>query len=465
MRPTPQIYNRLFRVEITPARLLVLGFLITILIGATLLWLPFASPRDNPCSFVDALFTASSAVCVTGLIVKDTPRDFTPAGQIVILALIQIGGLGYMSIATVLSLLVGRRISLKERLLIREAYNVLTLEGLARFALRILKVTAVLELGGAILLAGHWYLLGYPPLKAAALGLFHAVSAFCNAGFSLFSDNLAGFALDPVVSLIVVFLIVSGGIGFIVISDLYMTRIQNKERRLTAHTKMVLAVTGLLIAFGTLFIYFMERNHVLGGLPEGGKWLASLFQAVTPRTAGFNTVNIGAMYFPTMLLLMVLMFIGASPGGTGGGIKTTTFGVIMASVWATLTGRTKVNFLRSRISTESINRSYVLAFMSAMLVVLVALMLLRAEMRTLTAERLMPVLFEVVSAFGTVGLSIGSASHPACSLSHDFNVWGKILIMLTMFAGRVGPLTLGTAVVWRRKDLPFDYPEARVLIG
>jgi trk system potassium uptake protein TrkH len=465
MKPRPKIYRRLFQVEITPARILVLGYLIAILSGSILLWLPFSSPRENPCSYMDALFTASSAVCVTGLIVRDTPRDFTPAGQAVILALIQIGGLGYMSIATVLSLLVGRRISLKERLMIREAYNVLTLEGLASFALRILKVTAVLELAGAAVLTLHWQRQGLTLLRAAALGVFHSVSAFCNAGFSLFSNNLSGFVADPVVNLTVCTLVISGGLGFIVISDLYKTRIQKSERRLTVHTKMVLMITGLLILSGTLFIYFLERHHTLRGLPENAKWLAALFQSVTPRTAGFNTVDIGRMCFPTLMLMMIFMFIGASPGGTGGGIKTTAFGVIMASVWATLSGRSKVNFLKSRISTESINRSYVLAFMAAMLVVLVALLLLRAEMRTLTADRMLPVLFEVVSAFGTVGLSTGSAIDPACSLAHDFNHWGKLLIILTMFAGRVGPMTLGTAVVWRRRDQPFDYPEGRVLIG
>ncbi len=465
MKRPPELYNRLFRVEITPARILALGFITAILAGSLLLWMPFSSPRNNRCSYIDALFTATSAVCVTGLVVRNTPRDFSPAGHAIILALIQIGGLGYMSIATVLSLMVGRKISLKERLLIREAYNVLTLEGLTRFAMRVLKVTAVLELGGAAVLALHWHRLGQAPLRAATLGIFHAVSAFCNAGFSLFSDNLADFAADPVVSLTISALIVSGGIGFIAISDLYKTKVQRVERRLTTHTKMVLLVTGLLILAGTLFFYFMERHHVLGALPEGGKWLASLFQSVTPRTAGFNTVNIGSLHFPTLLFITMLMFIGASPGGTGGGIKTTTFGVIMASVWTTITGRSKVNFFKTQISTESINRSYVLALMSGMLVILVTLLLLRAELRVLTANHMMPVLFEVVSAFGTVGLSTGSTANPACSLSHDFNTWGKMLIVLTMFAGRVGPLTLGTAVVWRRRDLPFEYPEARVLIG
>lgn len=465
MRNSAELYNKLFRVEITPARILVLGFVFAILLGTLLLWLPFSSPRHNPCSFIDALYTSTSAVCVTGLIVRDTPQDFTFIGQLIILGLIQIGGLGYMSIATVLSLMVGRKISLKERLMIREAYNVLTLEGLARFALRILKVTAVLEIGGAVLLTLHWWRQDMPLLQACWLGLFHSVSAFCNAGFSLFSDNLARFSLDPVVSLTVAGLVISGGLGFIVISDIYKTRIKKSERRLTRHTMMVLTVTAWLILFGTLFIYFMERQHSLARFPEWGRWLAAFFQAVTPRTAGFNTINIAGLYFPTLLLIIFLMFIGASPGGTGGGIKTTTFGVIMASIWTTLTGRAKVNFLRSRISTESINRAYVLAFMAAMMIGLVTLMLLRAELRILTADHMMPVLFEVVSAFGTVGLSFGAAANPVCSLSYDFNLWGKLLIILTMFAGRVGPLTLGTAVVWRRRDLPFDYPEAKILIG
>jgi trk system potassium uptake protein TrkH len=465
MKPERKIYNQIFRVEMTPARILVLGFSVAILLGALLLYLPFSTIAGHRCSFVDALYTSTSAVCVTGLIVKDTAKDFTPAGKAVILLLIQIGGLGYMSLATVLSLMVGRKISLRERLIIQEAYNVLTLEGLARFATRILRVTAVLEGLGAAILSLHWWKSGFPLPKAIVLGIFHSVSAFCNAGFSLFSNGLLDYAADPVVSLTVSGLVVCGGLGFIAISDIYKTGIKQTEKRLTVHSKLVIMMTISLIAAGTILIYLLERNNALSHLSPAAQWLAALFQSVTPRTAGFNTVNIGLMHFPTLMLIIILMFIGASPGGTGGGIKTTTFGVMMASIWTTLTGRSRVLIFKKRLESDFINRAFVLSAIASMLLVTVTLLLLQAEISHFTAERMMPVLFEVVSAFGTVGLSIGSAINPCLSFSYDFSNWGKLLIILTMFAGRLGPLTMGSAVVWRRKDKPFEYPEAKVLIG
>jgi trk system potassium uptake protein TrkH len=465
MKLERKIYNQIFRVEMTPARILVLGFSVAILLGSILLYMPFSTTAGHRCTFVDALYTSTSAVCVTGLIVKDTARDFTPAGKLVILLLIQIGGLGYMSLATVLSLMVGRKISLRERLIIQEAYNILTLEGLARFATRILRVTVVLEGLGAVILSLHWWRAGFPLPKALVLGIFHSVSAFCNAGFSLFSNGLADYAADPVVSLTVCGLVVSGGLGFIAISDIYKTGIRRTEKRLTAHSKLVVMMTVSLIIAGTVLIYLLERNNTLAQLSPAAQWLAALFQSIAPRTAGFNTVNIGLMHFPTLMLIIILMFIGASPGGTGGGIKTTTFGVMVASIWTILTGRSRVLIFKKRLEHEFINRAFVLSAIAAMMLVLVTLLLLQSEIAHFTAERMMPVLFEVVSAFGTVGLSIGSAINPLLSFSYDFSNWGKLLIILTMFAGRLGPLTLGSAVVWHRKDQPFEYPEAKVLIG
>ncbi|MBU1356758.1 MAG: TrkH family potassium uptake protein [Candidatus Edwardsbacteria bacterium] len=465
MKLERKIYNQIFRVEMTPARILVLGFSVAILLGSVLLYLPFSTTAGHRCTFVDALYTSTSAVCVTGLIVKDTAKDFTPAGKLIILLLIQIGGLGYMSLATVLSLMVGRKISLRERLIIQEAYNILTLEGLARFATRILRVTIVLEGLGALILSFHWWKAGFPISKAVVLGIFHSVSAFCNAGFSLFSNGLADYAADPVVSLTISGLVVSGGLGFIAISDIYKTGIRRTEKRLTTHSKLVVMMTLSLIITGTVLIYLLERNNTLAHLSPAAQWLAALFQSIAPRTAGFNTVNIGLMHFPTLMLIIILMFIGASPGGTGGGIKTTTFGVMMASIWTTLTGRSRVLIFKKRLEHEFINRAFVLSAIAAMMLVLVTLLLLQSEIAHFTAERMMPVLFEVVSAFGTVGLSIGSAINPLLSFSHDFSNWGKLLIILTMFAGRLGPLTMGSAVVWHRKDQPFEYPEAKVLIG
>lgn len=465
MKPERKIYNQIFRVEMTPARILVLGFSVAVLLGAILLYLPFSTTAGHRCSFVDALYTSTSAVCVTGLIVKDTAGDFTPAGKLIILLLIQIGGLGYMSLATVLSLMVGRKISLRERLIIQEAYNVLTLEGLARFATRILRVTIVLEGLGAAILSLHWWKSGFPLPKAIVLGIFHSVSAFCNAGFSLFSNGLVDYAADPVVSLTISGLVVSGGLGFIAISDIYKTGIRRTEKRLTTHSKLVIMMTVSLIAVGTILIYLLERNNTLSHLSPSAQWLAALFQSITPRTAGYNTVNIGLMHFPTLMLIIILMFIGASPGGTGGGIKTTTFGVMMASIWTTLTGRSRVLIFKKRLEHEFINRAFVLSAIASMLLVTVTLLLLLAETAHFSAQNMMPVLFEVVSAFGTVGLSIGSAINPLLSFSYDFGNWGKLLIILTMFAGRLGPLTMGSAVVWHRKDKPFEYPEAKVLIG
>jgi len=455
MKLERKIYNQIFRVEMTPARILVLGFSVAILLGAILLYMPFSTTAGHRCTFVDALYTSTSAVCVTGLIVKDTAKDFTPAGKLIILLLIQIGGLGYMSLATVLSLMVGRKISLRERLIIQEAYNILTLEGLARFATRILRVTIVLEGLGALILSLHWWKAGFPIPKAIVLGIFHSVSAFCNAGFSLFSNGLADYAADPVVSLTVSGLVVSGGLGFIAISDIYKTGIRRTEKRLTTHSRLVIMMTLSLIIAGTVLIYLLERNNTLAHLSPAAQWLAALFQSIAPRTAGFNTVNIGLMHFPTLMLIIILMFIGASPGGTGGGIKTTTF----------VTGRSRVLIFKKRLEHEFINRAFVLSAIAAMMLVLVTLLLLQSEIAHFTAERMMPVLFEVVSAFGTVGLSIGSAINPLLSFSCDFSNWGKLLIILTMFAGRLGPLTMGSAVVWHRKDQPFEYPEAKVLIG
>jgi trk system potassium uptake protein len=442
--------------KFSPAQILVMGFASIILVGTVLLSLPVCGPNGHAPKVVDALFTATSAVCVTGLVVVDTAKDFSFFGQIIILLLIQLGGLGYMTLATLTALFIGKKITLRDRILMQEGFNQFDLSGLVQFTLYVVKVTLLFELIGALILTWHW--MGTFGLsRAFYLGIFHCVSAFCNAGFSLFSANLAGYVIDPVVNLVITSLIIIGGIGYVVISDIYMYR---RTRRLLTHTKFVLSITAGLIFFGTLILFLLEKDNpfTLGNLDIGGKLLASYFQAVTARTSGFNTVDIGSIHEIGLFLLVILMFIGASPGGTGGGIKTTTFGTVMLEIWATLRGKMEVNVFKRKLPAATIRKAFALTFLSAILVTVVTIILLIIE-----KQDFIRVLFEVTSAFGTVGLSAGKGMY--LSLSSLFSTAGKLLIVLTMFAGRVGPLTLGVAVIQESEQLHYKNAKARVLIG
>lgn len=444
------------RFRLSPAQVLVMGFAAIILVGTILLSLPVSGANGKAPKVIDSLFTATSAVCVTGLIVVDTEYDFSLFGQIVILLLIQIGGLGYMTMATLMALFIGKKITLRDRILMQEGFNQFSLKGLVQFTLYVVKVTLLFELIGTIILTLHW--LGtFNFSKAFYLGIFHAVSAFCNAGFSLFNTNLTGYMKDPVVSLVITSLIIIGGIGYVVISDFYL---YPRTRRLLTHTKFAVSITACLILFGTLIIFILERNNpaTLGGLSWDNKLLAAYFQAVTARTAGFNTIDIGAIGNAGLFLLVILMFIGASPGGTGGGIKTTTFGTVMAGVWTSLRGRMEVNVFKRKLTPETIRKAFTVTFLSACLVAVVTMSLLIIE-----KHDLITILFEVTSAFGTVGLSAGKGM--SLSLSSVFSVAGKLLIIITMFAGRVGPLTVGVAVIQDEEQLRYKYARARMLIG
>lgn len=445
------------RRPLSPAQGLALSFASLIAGGTGLLSLPAASATGRPLPFVDALFTATSAVCVTGLIVVDTPTAFSGLGQVVLLVLIQAGGLGYMTLSTAIVVALGRRLSIRERLALKEALNLDTMEGLVRFALTVLRVTAAFELAGALILAVRWARdLGVA--KAAYVGLFHAVSAFNNAGFSLFSTNLMAYRGDPVVTLTIAALVISGGLGFLVVSELGRFR---RWALLSVHTRLVLVVTASLLAAGTLAVFVLERGNpaTLGPLGPGEAWLAAFFQAVTPRTAGFNTLDTANLTPVTLFLLLVLMFIGASPGGTGGGIKTSTFGVTVAALWATVRGETDTTMFGRRVAPEVVARAFFVSFIAFLALNTVALLLLVVEQRAL-----LPTLFETTSAFGTVGLSM-SPPGSVVSLSAGFTPVGKLLVTAMMFIGRVGPLTLAVAVVGRRAVARLRYPEARVLIG
>jgi trk system potassium uptake protein len=443
--------KRMFYLD--PPKILVLGFSSIILIGAFLLTLPAATVDGKGIPWLDALFTATSATCVTGLVVVDTGTTFTLFGQLVILALIQIGGLGFMTFATLFALILGKRISLKERLLIKESLNNLSIDGVVRLVKRILIFTAVIELIGGILLAIR-FSFDMPLPKAIYFGFFHAISNFNNAGFDLMGDfrSLTGYVDDPLVTLVVCTLITLGGIGFIVMNEVYEYR---QTRRFSLHTKIVFVMSSILVVFGTILIFILEYHNpkTLQPLSPLGKFLASLYQAVTPRTAGSNTLNIPDLTQPTLFLIIFLMFIGASPGSTGGGIKTTTFATLLGAVWSNIKGKDDVIFFRNRILYDTIYKALTVTVSGLFVVMMITMLLTITEPN----KDFLMILFEATSAFATVGLSMG--------LTPELSPVGKILIILTMFAGRVGPLTIAYAVALHRKPDPFKFPKGRIMIG
>lgn len=444
-------YQQKFTVRTTPAQTLVIGFAAIILTGAILLTLPVAVQPGKEINFLTSLFTATSAVCVTGLVVVDTGTHWTTFGHIVILALIQVGGLGFMTMATFLYLILGRRIGLRQRLIIQESLNQTNLAGIVRLARYVLFFTFITEFVFATILALRWSAdLGWR--KGLWFGFFHSISAFNNAGFDLFGDfkSLTEYAGDATVTLCITTLIILGGIGFGVIVDL--VRRLKEPRHLSLHTKLVLSVTGLLILLGTLSIFLLEYDNTLRNLSPLGKVLASYFQAVTPRTAGYNTLDIGALRSATQFLIIILMFIGASPGSTGGGIKTSTFGALVISIWSMIRGKADIEIFERRIGYEQILKALAILFMALGLVVTVSLLLSITE-----KADFLTVLFEATSAFGTVGLSMG--------ITPELTRIGRILIILTMFLGRVGPLTLAFALSRAKRKTHLRFPEEKILVG
>lgn len=444
--------------SLSAPQLLALSFLGLILAGSVLLALPVAAAAGGDISYIDALFTATSAVCVTGLIVVDTPTAFSTFGHGVILLLIQLGGLGYMTVSTVLATALGRSISMQERLTLQEALNVEGLEGLVRFAGVVFKLTLVFELLGAVVLTARWWTeLG---TEAPWFALFHSVSAFNNAGFALWGDSLMRWRGDLTVNLVFTSLIIAGGLGFLVLSEL--SRLRTTGLRLSVHTKLVLSATGVLLTGGTVAFLILESYNprTLGSLSFSERLLAAWFQSVTARTAGFNTIDIGAMTEAGLFVTMALMFIGASPGSTGGGVKTTTFSITVAALWATVRGDAETMLFKRRVPPETVAKAFFISLIAFLGLNVIAGLVLVAEGRAL-----LPSLFETASAFGTVGLSMGEAGAPV-SLAGHFTPVGKGLIMLMMFMGRVGPLTLAVALAHRMAMKPkIRYPEGKVLIG
>ncbi|MBB6732513.1 TrkH family potassium uptake protein [Cohnella zeiphila] len=436
----------------SPPRTLVLGFAAIILIGAVLLSLPAAAAPGETTGWIDALFTATSATCVTGLVTVDTGTHYSVFGQIVILLLIQIGGLGFMTMATLFAFFLKRKISLRERLILQEALNQSSIEGIIRLVRRVVYYALAIEAAGAILFTSR-FLFQMPLGKAAYYGVFHAVSFFNNAGFDIMGQfrSLTDYASDPLVNIVTMLLIISGGLGFVVLSDLTDIR---HSRRLSLHSKVVLTMTGTLILVGAVVIFAFEYSNpaTMKHLSLGGKILSAFMQSVSPRTAGVNTIDLAGLRQATQFFMIVLMFIGASPGSTGGGIKTTTFATLLGAVWAMIRGKEDVVMFKHRLAQERVYKALAVTLLSLTLVLIATMVLSTTE-----DHFFLQILFEVTSAFGTVGLTMG--------LTTQLTLAGKIIIILMMFIGRLGPLTLGYALTPKSGRELYRHAEGKIIIG
>ncbi|MGB7604637.1 MAG: TrkH family potassium uptake protein [Lutisporaceae bacterium] len=444
---------------------MVMSFAIIILVGATLLNMPIASNNGQQVGFVNALFTATSATCVTGLVVVDTGTYWTTFGKVVIIALIQIGGLGIMTFSTLLALLVGRKITLKERMLIQESFNQFELEGMVRLTKNIIIAVFSIEFIGALIYSSV-FIPQFGWGRGFIYGVFHAISSFCNAGFDLMGAHTGPFSSftsyvnNPIININAILLIVIGGLGFSVWIDCLKAFKKRSLSDLSLHSKVVLTMTAGLILLGAIFIFLMEINNpaTLKNLPWSGKILASLFHSITPRTAGFNTLDTGSLTMATSFLTIILMFIGGSSGSTAGGIKTGTAGILFFTVLSVIRGRDSTEVYKKRLPKYLIYRAVSVVLVSFLLVVVATMVLSIVEAPYNKAD-FMTLLFEATSAFGTVGLSQNYTTHLTSA--------GRIIIILCMFAGRVGPLSLILALVRsaHRNKGHIKYPEDRIMVG
>ncbi|MBU3947839.1 MAG: TrkH family potassium uptake protein [Proteobacteria bacterium] len=436
-----------------------MSFISVILIGSFLLSRPFAS-TGPALNFVDSLFTSTSATCVTGLIVVDTGSSFSTAGQIIILMLIQVGGLGIMSFSTLLLFFFHGRFGIGSREVIQETLAFFDTIDIGSLLKSVFIFTFSFEAIGTVLLTIR-FLFDMPFDKALYAAVFHSISAFCNAGFSTFPDSLTAYRSDIFVNLIIMFLIISGGIGFIVIYELYKNRKKGFSfHKLSLHSRAVLLFSGLLIIVGTVFLFIFEYDVSMKGYSLLAKILSSMFQSVTARTAGFNTIDISAVSMPSLLVIANLMFIGASPASCGGGIKTATLAVIFAFIRSKINDTKNVNLFYSTLPFKVISKAIVLVVFAILTVILFSFLVTIAEFHNTpfsdNGTKFIQIFFEVVSAFGTVGLSAG--------ITAALSPVSRILITIVMLIGRVGPLTL--AVVIATKDgNDIKYAEDNILVG
>jgi len=422
-------------------------------LGTLLLLMPFA--HYGEIRFIDALFTSTSAVCVTGLIVKDTPVDFTPIGQVIIMILIQIGGLGYMTAVTFLAVMRRQKLGHRDRLILQESLNYPGMDGLVRFLKIVFGSIFIIEVIGMIVLTLRFWA-DMPIEKAAWFGIFHAVSAFNNAGFSLFSDNMMGYSKDVVINLTIPILIILGGVGYLVLTELYHYR-KKEILRLSTHTKIVLIMTVILIVMGMGLLLSLEWNNAFKMLSWDEKLLAAWFASVNYRTAGFNTIDLSTLSDANLFFSTFFMMIGGAPGGTAGGIKITAVALALIGVWYTLRGDTHAHIFRRSISQYQINKAYAIIFIASIYVVFSTVLL--SEVERLPFLR---TLFEACSAFGTVGLSTGNGG--VLSYSALFSDWGKANIILLMFMGRIGVFAFTLVIVGKAVQSRIKYAEGKVIL-
>ena len=441
------------RGNLSAVQILVIGFVILILIGGILLSLPISSASGKSTDFLDALFTSTSAACVTGLITLDTGTYWSQFGQVVIMLLIEVGGLGFMSFATFFALILGKKITLRERLVMQEAMNTFNIQGLVRMVRYVLAFTFSVQFFGALLLSTQFvpqFGLG----KGIYFSIFHSISSFCNAGFDLFGhfNSVTGYWNNIVVLLTLSSLIIIGGIGFTVWFELYNYR---GIKKLSVHSKVVIVVSVALLIVGTILMFLFEMNNkkTIGDMGFGYKVLNSYFASASPRTAGMNSVSTDDMVNASKFLTVILMFIGGSPGSTAGGLKTSTFGVIILSVISVIRGREDAQVFGRRFSKELVYKSLALLIIGMSIVILVTMILTITE----PGESFINLLYEATSAFGTVGLTTG--------VTQRLSSVGKVVIILTMYCGRVGPMTVVLALLKNKKKQTHKYPEGRILIG
>ncbi|MGM9569365.1 MAG: TrkH family potassium uptake protein [Phascolarctobacterium sp.] len=449
-------YRRLMRsiVNINRSTLIGLSFAFLILMGTFLLCLPISHVNGQWAHPLDAFFTATSASCVTGLAVWDTGKELSLFGQIVLICLIQLGGIGLMTISTLFNFGLHRKMNIRQRLLVQDSLNQDDAGEVLHVAMSVFKYTFLLEFCFGTALALYFYYSLDMGLKGIYWGYWHAISAFCNAGFDLVGNfqSLTGFQGDVVLNMAFILLILIGGLGFTVLDDLLEKRCW---KRLTLHSKIVLVVNAILIVLGTVLIWLLEHHNAdtIGMVSTGQQWLASLFQSVSLRTAGFNTMDLASLTNATLFFMMGMMFVGASPTSTGGGIKTTTFAVLLASTFALLRDKKDVVLFRRRIDTSIINKSLAVFLLAISWVTMAVFLLLVLDD---SSHPFQFVLFEVFSAMGTVGMGIG--------ITPEWNPWCKLVLIMTMFIGRIGILTFGMSFFNKRVD-KLRYPTENVMIG
>lgn len=453
--------------KLGPAQILVVGFLVVILVATVLLMLPISSQSGESTPFIDALFTATSAVCVTGLVVVNTLSYWSIFGKIVIILCIQIGGLGFMTMVSMIFILMGKKITLKNRLIMQEALSFNTTAGIVRFTKLIVRLTLMVEAVGALLLS-FVFIPEHGFLKGIAYSIFHSISAFCNAGFDLVGENsLVPYVGNGVINFTIMALIICGGLGFSVWIDTYNAIKLKRDSaehftwkqalyKLSLHTKIVWIITTALIVGGFVFFFVIEFSNpaTLGALTFKEKIYAALFQSVSPRTAGFNTLPLAELTMPSKLMSMILMFIGGSPAGTAGGIKTVTIGVLVLCALSTIKGKESTVIFRRKIPIQIILRALTV-IMIAFIVVFTTVMIL-----TVTEDAsFVDLMFEVVSAFATVGLTLGITS--------TLSLPGKLIIIMLMFIGRLGTVTMAVALMIKQEKNKgaIQYPEEKVMVG